>query len=66
MIRTNLEPDAKRKRQVKANMTMISDLLRHLKSIDVVESIVINKNCYFHFFATKKQKYAMTHILLLR
>ena len=65
MIRTNLEPDAKRKRQVKANMTMISDLLCHLKSIDVAESIVINKNCYFYFFENKKQKYDMTHILLL-
>ena len=34
----------------------LSDLLlRQLKSTDVVESIVIKKNCYFYFVATEKQ-----------
>ena len=32
-----------------------SDLFRQLKSINVVESIVIKKNCYFYFVASEKQ-----------
>ena len=50
--------NAKRKRQGNEkgeDDDDLSHLLRQLKSIYVVESIVIKKNCYLYFVATKKQ-----------
>ena len=50
--------NAKRKRQgnnVGEDDDDLSDLLRQLKSINVVESIVIKKICYFYLVTTEKQ-----------
>ena len=50
--------NAKRKRQgnnIGEDDDDLSDLLRQLKSINVVESIVIKKICYFYLVTTEKQ-----------
>ena len=56
--RQNYSQNANRKHQGNykgKNDDDLSNLLCQLKSINVIESIVIKKNCYFCFVATKKQ-----------
>ena len=43
----------------------LSDLLRQLKLINVIESIVLKKNCYFYFVVTEKTNMIYPHFAAL-